>query len=55
MDEQRDRERKGPDEPATIECSMCKRRVPIDQTRYMSGRSVCFACLSSWYDDEDDV
>jgi hypothetical protein len=54
MDEP-DRDGEGGDEPATIECSMCKRRVPIGQTRYMSGRSVCFACLSSWYDDEDDV
>lgn len=48
-----------PDPPAelpkqTVPCGMCKRRVPIEQTREMSGRILCLGCLSSWYEDEDE-
>jgi len=38
----------------TVQCGMCKRRVPIDQTRTMSGRLLCFGCLSSWYEEDDE-
>jgi len=44
-----------PEPPAeTIECGMCKRRVPLGQTREMSGRTLCFGCLASWYDEDED-
>ena len=48
-----------PDQPAeaptiTIECGMCKRKVPVDQARTLSGRVLCFGCISSWYDEEED-
>ena len=45
-----------PDKPPakTIECGMCKRRVPVEDTRTFNGRVLCFGCLSSWYDDDDD-
>lgn len=48
-----------PDPPAerlaeTVECGMCKRRVPIEQSRTLSGRVLCFGCLSSWYDEEQE-
>jgi len=37
-----------------IECGMCHRRVPVQQSGTLSGRTLCFGCLSGWYDDEDD-
>jgi formylmethanofuran dehydrogenase subunit E len=37
----------------TIVCSMCRQRVPIARTRRISGRTLCFGCLESWYDDEE--
>jgi formylmethanofuran dehydrogenase subunit E len=48
-----------PDPPAeapvvTVQCGMCKRRVPTEQTRVMSGRLLCFGCLASWYDDDEE-
>jgi hypothetical protein len=44
-----------PEKPVeTLHCSMCKRRVPLVQTRTMSGRILCFGCLASWYDDDDE-
>lgn len=38
----------------TIQCGMCKRHVPLEHTREMSGRILCFGCLSSWYDEEEE-
>ena len=49
-----------PDEPdeqparKTVECGMCRRHVPTEQTWMLSGRILCFGCLASWYDDEDE-
>jgi formylmethanofuran dehydrogenase subunit E len=45
-----------PTEPPakTVQCGMCKRRVPLEQTREMSGRILCFGCLASWYDEEEE-
>jgi formylmethanofuran dehydrogenase subunit E len=37
-----------------IECRMCHRLVPRDQTGAMSGRVLCLGCLGSWYDDDDE-
>ena len=37
-----------------ISCGMCHRRVPLSETRSMSGRTLCFGCLASWYDDDDE-
>lgn len=37
-----------------IRCGMCQRRVPEEQTRTMSGRQLCFGCLASWYDEDED-
>jgi hypothetical protein len=28
--------------------------VPLEQTRTMSGRLLCFGCLASWYDEDED-
>ena len=52
MDENPDPPPEAPVE--TIQCAMCKRRVPLVQTRTMSGRILCFGCLASWYDDDDE-
>ena len=44
-----------PEPPAeTIQCGMCKRFVPPEQTRTFSGRLLCFGCLSSWYDEDEE-
>ncbi len=48
-----------PDQPAkppakTVQCGMCKRKVPVEESRVFSGRILCFGCLSSWYDDEEE-
>ena len=37
-----------------ISCGMCHRRVPLAETRPMSGRILCFGCLASWYDEDED-
>ena len=37
----------------TVECGMCRRKVPIDDTRVISGRKLCFGCLASWYDEDE--
>ena len=36
-----------------IECRTCHRLVPLQQTATLSGRTLCFGCLSSWYGDDD--
>ena len=38
----------------TIECGMCKRHVSVEQTRTLGGRVLCFGCLASWYDEDED-
>jgi hypothetical protein len=49
-----------PDLPArsrtdfTVVCGMCKRRVPSEQVRTVSGRPLCFGCLASWYDEDGE-
>ena len=44
-----------PPDPEVVECGMCHRRVPQKQTQQLSGRILCFGCLSGWYEsDEDD-
>lgn len=52
MDESPDQPEKPPSE--TIVCGMCKRRVPVDQTRTFSGRVLCYGCLASWYDEDEE-
>jgi len=52
MDERQDPPAESP--ATTIQCGMCKRRVPVEQTREMSGRILCFGCLSSWYEEEEE-
>ena len=51
-----DEDSEPPAEPPakTVQCGMCKRHVPLDQTREMSGRILCFGCLSSWYDEDEE-
>ena len=54
MDPHITRPDEGANEAAMIECGMCHRRVPPQQTGTLSGRTLCFGCLSGWYDDEDE-
>ena len=55
MDESPDPPPEDPVAPVeTVQCGMCKRRVPIDKTRTMSGRILCFGCLASWYDEDEE-
>jgi formylmethanofuran dehydrogenase subunit E len=39
---------------AMIECRMCHRLVPREYTGTLSGRTLCFGCLSGWYDEDDE-
>jgi hypothetical protein len=52
MDEPRDATDNAPME--TIVCGMCQQRVPIHQTRAISGRPLCLGCLTAWYGEDDD-
>ena len=52
MDEPTDEPRQPPG--VTIKCSMCQQRVPVLQSRTVSGRPLCFGCLSDWYGEDED-
>ena len=38
----------------TIKCGMCQQRVPVTQSRTVSGRPLCLGCLSDWYGEDED-
>jgi formylmethanofuran dehydrogenase subunit E len=38
----------------TIECRMCHRLVPKEHSGTLSGRILCFGCLSGWYGDDEE-
>jgi hypothetical protein len=41
-------------EETTSVCMMCKRSFPSRQLAFVSGRQLCFSCLSVWFGDETE-
>jgi formylmethanofuran dehydrogenase subunit E len=38
----------------TIECQMCRQRIRTNRTTVMNGRTVCFDCRASWFEEGDE-
>jgi formylmethanofuran dehydrogenase subunit E len=41
--------------PPLVRCEMCRCEVPEQHTTYMTGRRLCFACASAWFDGDEDA